>query len=98
MENLPINILDIGVIVLLVLGAIIGLALGFVRGGLFVLSWLGSAIVTIFAFPVIRPYARQYIENEFSWNIYYFILKLKTWKKEMKYAQRHAVTLVEAND
>ena len=65
MENLPINILDIGVIVLLVLGAIIGLALGFVRGGLFVLSWLGSAIVTIFAFPVIRPYARQYIENEF---------------------------------
>ncbi len=65
MENLPMNILDIGVIVLFVLGAIIGLMLGFVRGGLFVVSWLGSAISTIIAFPFIRPYARQYIENEF---------------------------------
>jgi len=59
------NILDIGVIVFLILGAILGLALGFVRGGLFVLSWLGSAIVTIFAFPHLRPYARQYIEHDF---------------------------------
>tara|TARA_B100000315_G_scaffold249408_1_gene280575 strand:+ start:4678 stop:5346 length:669 start_codon:yes stop_codon:yes gene_type:complete len=65
MENLPMNILDIGVIVVLILGAIIGLALGFVRGGLFVLSWLGSAVVTIFVFPHLRPYARQYIEHEF---------------------------------
>ncbi len=65
MENLPMNILDIGVIVLFALGAIIGLMLGFVRGGLFIMSWLGSAIATIFAFPHVRPFARQYIENEF---------------------------------
>ena len=65
MENLPMNILDIGVIALFALGAIIGLILGFVRGGLFILSWLGSAISTIIAFPHVRPYARQYIENEF---------------------------------
>jgi len=65
MENLPMNILDIGVIVLFALGAIIGLMLGFVRGGLFVVSWVGSAIATIIAFPQVRPYARQYIENEF---------------------------------
>jgi len=65
MENLPMNILDISVVVVLFLGAIIGLALGFVRGGLFVLSWLGSAVVTIFAFPHLRPHARQYIEHDF---------------------------------
>jgi membrane protein required for colicin V production len=64
MENLPINGLDIGVIAVLFVGALIGLAVGFVRGGLFVLSWLGAAIATIFAFPVARPYARQYIDNE----------------------------------
>ncbi|MBT3549979.1 MAG: CvpA family protein [Rhodospirillaceae bacterium] len=64
MENLPINGLDIGVIAVLFVGALIGLAVGFVRGGLFVLSWLGAAIATIFAFPLARPYARQYIDNE----------------------------------
>ena len=64
MENLPINGLDIGVIAVLFVGALIGLAVGFVRGGLFVLSWLGAAVATIFAFPVARPYARQYIDNE----------------------------------
>jgi membrane protein required for colicin V production len=65
MENLPMNILDISVVVVLFLGAIIGLALGFVRSGLFILSWLGSAVVTIFTFPHLRPYARQYIEHDF---------------------------------
>jgi membrane protein required for colicin V production len=64
MENFPINGLDIGVIAVLFVGALIGLAVGFVRGGLFVLSWLGAAIVTIFAFPLARPYAREYIDNE----------------------------------
>ena len=43
MENLPINGLDIGVIAVLFVGALIGLAVGFVRGGLFVLSWLGAS-------------------------------------------------------
>ena len=43
MENLPINGLDIGVVAVLFVGALVGLAVGFVRGGLFVLSWLGAA-------------------------------------------------------
>lgn len=64
MENLPINGFDIGIIAVLFVGALIGLAVGFVRGGLFVISWLGAAIVTIFAFPTARPYARQFIDNE----------------------------------
>jgi membrane protein required for colicin V production len=65
MEHLPMNTLDIGVIAFLILSAITGLILGFVRGGLFVLSWLSSAITTILAFPHVSPYARQYIESEF---------------------------------
>ena len=64
MENLPINGFDIGVIVVLFVGALIGLAVGFVRGGLFVLSWIGAAVATIFAFPLARPHARKFIENE----------------------------------
>ncbi|NQV57155.1 MAG: CvpA family protein [Rhodospirillales bacterium] len=64
MESLPINVFDIAVVVVLIVGALIGLAVGFVRGGLFVLSWLGAALVTIFGFATARPYARQYIENQ----------------------------------
>ena len=65
MANIPMNILDIGVILLLFLSAITGLILGFVRGGLFVISWLGSAVITFFTFPYMKPYTRQYIEHDF---------------------------------
>ena len=63
LEQIPINTLDLGIILSLFIGAIIGFILGFVRGGLFVVSWLGSAITTILTFPKIRPTANNYIEN-----------------------------------
>ena len=65
MESMPMNILDIGVIVLLLVSAILGLILGFIRGGLFIISWLGSLISLILLFPYVKPYSRQYIENHF---------------------------------
>lgn len=63
MDSLPVNILDLGVIALMLIGALIGLALGFVRGGLFVLSWIGAGVATLFGFPEARPLARNYIET-----------------------------------
>lgn len=59
------NELDVGIIFALGLGALIGLAVGFVRGGLFILSWLGAAMATLFGFTFVRPTARQLIESEF---------------------------------
>ena len=59
------NIVDIGVIILLAVGSLIGLILGFVRGGLFIVSWLGAAIATFMLFPYLKPYSRQYIEHDF---------------------------------
>ena len=59
------NSLDIGVIIFLLISALTGLILGFIRGGLFIISWLGSAVTVILIFPYIKPYARQYIENDF---------------------------------
>ena len=64
-ENLNINLLDIGILVILFLGGIIGLALGFVRAGLFVVSWLGAGIATLFGLPIVRLFARKHIEDEF---------------------------------
>ncbi len=65
MEDPPMSILDMGVIALFALGALFGLLLGFVRGGLFILSWLGSGIATIFGFSYAQPYGHQFIENDF---------------------------------
>ena len=63
MDNLPINPLDLTTIVAFVLGGLIGLALGFIRGGLFVVSWVGAVLATIFGFPHVRLFARQQIET-----------------------------------
>ena len=65
MEQIPINILDLGIILFLSIGALIGLILGFVRGGLFIFSWLGSAITTMLLFPKTRPLLNKYIDNPF---------------------------------
>lgn len=59
-----INPLDIAIIVAFLLGGLIGLAFGFIRGGLFVVSWVGSGLATIFGFPLVRPYVRQLIETD----------------------------------
>lgn len=62
MEALGISIFDLAVIGLLLLGALTGLVTGFVRGGLFVLSWVGAAVVTLYGFERVSPIARQRIE------------------------------------
>lgn len=55
---------DIGVLALLFLGALFGLVTGFVRGGLFVASWIGAGLVTIYGFDTVTPLAAQYITPE----------------------------------
>ena len=64
MENLGISPLDLIVLGFLIFGALTGLVTGFVRGGLFLLSWAGAIIITIYSFSSIAIYSRKYIENE----------------------------------
>ncbi len=64
MDVLGISPFDLGVIVLLLLGALSGLVMGFVRGSLFLLSWAGAAIITVYGFSTTSTYARQYIESD----------------------------------
>ena len=63
MDVLGISPFDLAVIGVLIVGALSGLVTGFVRGGLFLLSWAGASAVTVFGFSSVSPYARQYIEN-----------------------------------
>jgi membrane protein required for colicin V production len=64
MELLGFNAFDLGIIVFLLLGAIFGFVTGFVRGGLFVASWIGAIVATIYAFPLVRPLAREHISPD----------------------------------
>lgn len=63
MDALGISPFDLAVIGVLILGALTGLVTGFVRGGLFLLSWAGAGVVTVFGFSTVRPYAREYIDS-----------------------------------
>jgi len=65
LENLSINLLDIGALIVLLIGSLVGLALGFVRAGLFVASWLGAGLTTVFGLPSVRHFAREHIEDKF---------------------------------
>ena len=61
MDNLPINVTDLVVIVVILLSAIFALVRGFVHEVLAVGAWLGAALATLFAFPFAQPFTRQYI-------------------------------------
>jgi membrane protein required for colicin V production len=52
---------DICVLATLFLGALFGLVTGFVRGGLFVASWIGAGLGTIYGFSTVTPIAASYI-------------------------------------
>ena len=63
MESLPINVLDAVLLGGLLLGALIGLAKGFLGSGLWMLSWIGAGTSTAYLMPFVKPYARDYIET-----------------------------------
>lgn len=59
------SVFDIAVLAIIFLGALFGLVTGFVRGGLFVVSWIGAGLVTIFGLEHVTPISSKYIEP--SW-------------------------------
>ena len=59
MGDLPITLFDIAVLAVVALSALMALARGFVREVLGLLSWVGAAIITWYAFPAVQPLVRQ---------------------------------------
>ena len=55
---------DFGVGGFVLLTALLGFAVGFVKGGLFLMSWLGAVLVTLYTYAEVRPLAREMVENE----------------------------------
>jgi len=63
MQELPINIADAIVLVILVISAIFGFIRGFVKEVLSISGWIGASFITLYLFPVLQPYPRIYIPN-----------------------------------
>ncbi|WP_298721076.1 CvpA family protein [uncultured Ferrovibrio sp.] len=61
--SLPINIVDLIVIVVLLLSALLALFRGFVKEVLSIAGWVAALAATYFLFPVARDIARSYIES-----------------------------------
>jgi membrane protein required for colicin V production len=66
MDNLPVNITDIAVIVVVLVSAFLAYARGFVHEVLSVAGWIGAGFITIYAFPFVQPYARDLIPIELA--------------------------------
>ena len=63
MEELPINIADAGISVVLIISAIFGFARGLVKEVLSITGWIGATFLALYLFPILKPYAREYINN-----------------------------------
>jgi len=66
LNNLPVNILDIAVIVVLLVSALFAYARGFVHEVLSIAGWIGATFATFYGFPYVKPYARQWIDIELA--------------------------------
>jgi membrane protein required for colicin V production len=62
MEDLPINVTDLAVIVVLLLSGLFAFVRGFIRELLSVISWVGAALVALYSFEHVRPFVRSYVE------------------------------------
>lgn len=66
-SDLPIiNVLDIGIIVLLLLSGFLAYARGLVHEVLSVAGWIGAIFATIYGFPFLKPFARRVTEIEIA--------------------------------
>ncbi|CCQ74069.1 CvpA family protein [Magnetospira sp. QH-2] len=66
MENLPVNAIDIGVALVLLLSGMLAYSRGFVHEVLSIAGWVGAIFITIYGLPHVRPYARELIPVELA--------------------------------
>jgi len=64
MEELGVTFGDFVVLGILVMGALMGLALGLVKAVLFAASWGGAGLVTFYSYEHIKPYFEGYFEKQ----------------------------------
>lgn len=66
MDNLPINVTDIALGVVLLLSALLAYARGFVHEVLAVAGWIGAILAAVYGLPYAKPFARDLIPHELA--------------------------------
>jgi len=64
-----VNFIDIVVLVVIGLSAVIALSSGFVNVVLWILSWVGAVVATIYFFPTFQPMVAQHLSDALVANI-----------------------------
>jgi membrane protein required for colicin V production len=61
---MPITLLDIILLVVMLISALLAMVRGFMREVLSIASWAAAALVTVWAYPKLKPIALQYVTND----------------------------------
>jgi membrane protein required for colicin V production len=64
-----VNFIDVIVLVVIGLSALIAFSNGFVNVVLWILSWVGAVVATVYFFPLARPIAERYISEPLIANV-----------------------------
>ncbi len=64
MDNLPVNVLDIGVGAVLLISAFLACMRGFTHETLSVIGWIGAIFATMHGLPHAQRFAAQFVSNE----------------------------------
>lgn len=62
MDSFPLTLVDLALIAVVLISAILAFGRGFVHEALSIAGWIGAAFAVIFALPLVRPYARDFIQ------------------------------------
>jgi membrane protein required for colicin V production len=63
---MPLTLLDIVLLVVMLLSALLAMVRGFMREVLSIASWAAAAVLTLYAFPKLKPVALQYVNNDLA--------------------------------
>lgn len=63
LDDLPIGVVDLAVLVLLLVSGLLAFSRGLVHEALAVAGWVGAALAALFLLPYVSPYLRENIAN-----------------------------------
>jgi membrane protein required for colicin V production len=63
-QSMPITLLDVILLVVMLVSALLAMVRGFMREVLSIASWAAAALLTLYAYPRLKPIVLQYFSND----------------------------------